>query len=331
MKCETMLYPLKFNSIYKEKIWGGEKFRTVLNKDTEDRTQCGESWEISGFEEEPSIVSNGFLAGNSLNELVEVYMGDLVGEKVFYKFGQVFPLLIKFIDAQDDLSVQVHPDDKLAEKLGEPNGKTEMWYVIQADGDAKINIGFNRRLHKAELDKIIKEDKLEEVLSYVNVKAGQTFYIPAGKVHAIGKGVLLAEIQQLSDITYRLYDYNRVDSEGKHRELHIPEAIESIDYENFDNDPIAYKLQKNTTTELVRSQYFITNYMEFDRSVEKIYASLDSFVIYMCIEGSADILYDNASGTETLAKGESILIPACIEDAVITPHGICKLLEIYLP
>ncbi len=326
-----MLYPLKFKPIYKEKIWGGHKFHTLLHKeDCAEIPQCGESWEVSGFDEEPSVVTNGFLAGNTLNELIEVYMGDLVGEKVFHQYGQVFPLLVKFIDAQDDLSVQVHPDDELAKKLGEPNGKTEMWYVIQADSDAKLNIGFNRPLKRDELRQIVAGNRLESVLRYCNVSAGSCCYIPAGKVHAIGRGVLLAEIQQLSDVTYRLYDYNRLDAEGNARELHVEEALEAIDYEDNNNDLIAYHAQKNQTVDLVNSPYFVTRLMDFDKPVEKIYVPMDSFVLYVCVGGAAEIRC-NGMEKETVSVGETVLMPASIEEAVLAPLGSCRLLEVYMP
>ena len=325
-----MLYPLKFNAIYKEKIWGGEKISSILHRPTGGLKKCGESWELSGFDEEPIMVSNGFLAGNSINELVEIYMGDLVGEKVFHKFGQVFPLLIKFIDAQDDLSVQVHPDDTLAKQLDEFNGKTEMWYVIQAEEGSRINMGFERHVQKNELGKLVQENRLEEVLHYVPAEAGQTFYIPAGTVHAIGRGILLAEIQQLSDITYRLYDYNRRDAEGKPRDLHVKEALEAIHFEENNNTPVAYQPQRNATVELVKSPYFITNMIDFDKPVEKIYVSLDSFVLYICVGGSASFCYDD-NRTESLSLGECLLKPASMESAVIVPHGTCKLLEVYVP
>ena len=325
-----MLYPLKFNAIYKEKIWGGEKIASVLHRPTGGMNRCGESWELSGFDEEPIMVRNGFLAGNSINELVEVYMGDLVGEKVFRQYGQVFPLLIKFIDAQDDLSVQVHPNDEMARKLGDFNGKTEMWYVIQADSSAKIHMGFQHPVQKNELKQLVRENRLEEILNAVPAAPGQTFYIPAGTVHAIGKGVLLAEIQQLSDITYRLYDYNRKDADGKTRELHVKEALEAIDYSNSNNRPVMYRPQQNATVELVKSPYFVTNLIDFEKSVEKIYVSLDSFVLYICVGGSAEFVYDGDK-TEPIGIGECLLKPAVIENAVIVPHGNCKLLEVYMP
>ena len=326
-----MLYPLKFQPVYKEKIWGGRKFYRLLHKEAcAEMPQCGESWELSGFDEEPSVVTNGFLAGNSLNELVEVYMGDLVGEKVFHQYGQVFPLLVKFIDAQDDLSVQVHPDDALARKLGYPNGKTEMWYVIQADPGAKLNIGFNRPLEKESLRKLVAENRLEEALHFCDVHAGSCCYIPAGKVHAIGKGVLLAEIQQLSDETYRLYDYHRKDAQGRTRELHVEAALEAIDFADSNNGLVDYQEAKNRTVELVQSPYFVTRLMDFDRPVEKIFVPMDSFVLYLCVEGAAEIRY-NGTEKETVSVGETVLVPACIEEAVLVPMGSCRLLEVYMP
>ncbi len=324
-----MLYPLKFKAIYKEKIWGGTKINTVLGKDFSPLSSCGESWEISGIEHESNKVMNGFLKGNTLNELLNVYMGDLVGEKVFDVYGDKFPLLIKFIDAKDNLSVQVHPDDSLAKKSDIENGKTEMWYVLDAEDHARIQIGFNTPMTKQKLEKHIHAGNLEDVLHYIETKAGDVFYIPAGKVHAIGKGVLLAEIQQSSDITYRLYDYNRKDSTGNLRPLHLQEAYQAIDYDNNEQEVLRSIPECNKTLTLVRSPFFITNVMLFDKKVEKIYADMDTFVIYICLEGHARIQY--AEGEECISKGECLLMPAIIEDAVFIPDGTCKLLEVYLP
>ena len=326
-----MLYPLKFKASYKEKIWGGKKMYTVLHKeDCREMENCGESWELSGFDEEPSVVTNGFLAGNTLNELVEVYMGDLVGEKVFRRYGQVFPLLIKFIDAQDDLSVQVHPNDDMARELGDFNGKTEMWHVIQADEGARINVGFNRRMDRTSLKRAVDENRVEEILHFNEARAGSTFFIPAGKVHAIGKGILLAEIQQLSDITYRLYDYNRTDAAGNKRELHIEEALDCIDYTDAGNEAVDYTPQLNRTVPLVSCPYFITNYLAFDKPVEKIYVSIDSFVLYVCVEGKAVVCTDDGAA-ETLSMGECLLLPAGMEEVIVKPEGNCSLLEVYMP
>src|SRR3972149_1007896 len=196
------LYPLKFKPIFKDKIWGGDKIKTLLNKDFSPLPNCGESWEISGVQDEISVVSNGFLIGNNLQELIEIYMGDLVGDQVYQKYGIEFPLLIKFIDAHDDLSIQVHPNDKLAMQRHNAYGKTEMWYIIDADRGAKLISGFNTEVTKDAYIKHLENNTLNLILNYEEVKAGDVFFMPAGRVHAIGKGILLTEIQQTSDITY---------------------------------------------------------------------------------------------------------------------------------
>jgi mannose-6-phosphate isomerase len=305
------MYPLKFTPIYKEKIWGSE------------------TWTISAIEPDCSVVSNGFLAGNTLAELVEIYMGDLVGERVFDAFGLEFPLLIKFINAQDDLSVQVHPDDALANKLHYPNGKTEMWYVIDAAEDAKLNIGFKQAVTTPLLEDAIERGNLEELLNFVAVQADDVAFIPAGKVHAIGKGILLAEIQQSSDLTFRLYDYNRKDEYGNSRDLHLKQACESIHYNDTNNKLLTHSIQKNTTDNLTTNPYFVCNRLVFDQDVEKIYAGIDSFIIYICLDGSVSLHWDE--GTETLSKGECLLIPACVDSVVLQPDAISKVLEVYVP
>ena len=324
-----MLYPLKFKTIYKEKIWGGDKVKRLLNKDFSPLKNCGETWEISAIEPDCSIVSNGFLAGNSLAELVEIYMGDLVGESVFDAFGLEFPLLIKFIDAKDDLSVQVHPDDILADKLHHANGKTEMWYVIDAEKDAKLNIGFNSPVTRPILEKAIEKGNLEQLLNFVSVQTDDVAFIPAGKVHAIGKGILLAEIQQSSDLTYRLYDYNRKDEHGKQRDLHLKQAFEAIHYDDANNELLSSPFKKNTTTHLVETPYFVCNRLIFDQPVEKIYEAIDSFVIYICLDGTISVQSD--AGEETLTKGECLLIPASMDSITLNPHALSKLLEVYVP
>ena len=222
------LYPLKFTPVLKEKIWGGNKIETILKHKISPLKNCGESWEISGIVDDESVVANGFLAENNLNELMEIYLTDLVGEKNYEKYGLGFPLLIKFIDAQDNLSVQVHPDDAFAQERYGQNGKTEMWHVIQADEGAGLYVGFNQKITAQQYLDAVEGGTLEEYLKFYPVKPGDTFMIPAGTVHAIGKGVLLAEIQQPSDITFRIYDWNRVDDQGNSRELHTEEAFDAI-------------------------------------------------------------------------------------------------------
>ncbi|MDR1878695.1 MAG: class I mannose-6-phosphate isomerase [Bacteroidales bacterium] len=324
-----MLYPLKFKTVYKDKIWGGDKIRRILNKDFSPLPNCGETWEISGIEPSCSVVSNGFLAGNTLNELIEVYMGDLVGEKVFDVFGEEFPLLIKFIDAKEDLSIQVHPNDKMARQKHHANGKTEMWYIVDADPDARLNIGFHIPVNRQTVQKHMLNNSLETILRYIPIETGDAVFIPAGCVHAIGKGVLLAEIQQSSDITYRLYDYNRKDEQGNFRQLHIDDALDAINYQDTENHLITYSKQINTTSSIISNPCFATNYLHINKPTEKMYIHIDSFVIYICVSGKARIVYDK--GEESMQAGECVLMPAAIESAVIVPNTECALLETYIP
>ncbi|RIJ48216.1 mannose-6-phosphate isomerase [Maribellus luteus] len=323
------LYPIKFTPIFHEKIWGGNRMRTILNKDYGDLPNCGESWEISGVEGNISVVSNGFLAGNDLNEIIEIYMGDLVGDKVYEKFGQEFPLLIKFIDAQDDLSIQVHPDDKLSKERHNAYGKTEMWYVAGAEDGALINSGFNQPVDRENYLKAFNDGKLTDLLHYDKAEVGDVFFIPAGRVHAIGKGCLVAEIQQTSDVTYRIFDYNRKDDKGNERELHTELALDAIDFSYSSEYKAKYQAELNKAVEIVSCPYFTTNVVEFDRELEKDYNDIDSFVIYMTMEGSFEIVSE--SGSETVEMGETVLIPASLEEIRLKPkNGKVKLLEVYI-
>lgn len=323
------LYPLKFSPIFKDKIWGGDKIKSVLNKDFGDLPNCGESWELSGVEDNVSVVSNGYLAGNSLDELIEVYMGDLVGDRVFENFGIEFPLLIKFIDANDDLSIQVHPDDELSRKRHNAFGKTEMWYVIQADPGSRLQAGFNQQVDAGVYLEKLANNELTDILNFEQVAAGDVYFIPAGRVHAIGKGILLAEIQQTSDITYRIYDYDRRDNDGNPRELHTDLALDAIDFTIYPEYKTKYQPQANESVELVRCKYFTTNMLEINEVVEKDYNELDSFVIFICLEG--ELAIETEAGTENIKKGETILIPASIESVTLKPSAsLVKLLEVYI-
>jgi len=328
---DNSLYPLKFTPILKDKIWGGEKLKTILDKDFSPLPNAGESWEISGVEGDVSVVSNGFLKGNTLNEVLEVYMYDLVGDKVFNRFGNEFPLLMKFIDANDVLSIQVHPDDKLAEERHDSYGKTEMWYVVQADEGASLISGFSKSVTKEEYLKCLEENRLEDILMSHDVKPGDVFFIPAGRVHAIGKGILLAEIQQTSDITYRIYDFGRKDDSGNTRELHTEQALDAIDYKYYDDLRTEYKHELNKTAKVVSCDYFTTNLLEFDQIIEKDYYQFDSFIIYMCIEGSFDVCY--GYGKEhcvEVKKGETVLVPAELRAIRLVPATKTKVLEVHL-
>jgi mannose-6-phosphate isomerase len=323
------LYPIKFKPIYLEKLWGGQRIKTLLNKDFGQLTNCGESWEISGVEGNISVVSNGFLEGNDLNELIEVYMGELVGEKVYEQFGNEFPLLIKFIDAQDDLSVQVHPNDELSKERHSAFGKTEMWYVVNTTPGALINSGFSQPVDKIKYLDALQAGRLTEILKYDEAQSGDVFFIPSGRIHAIGKGCMVAEIQQTSDVTYRIFDYNRLDNNGNLRELHTQLAIDAIDYSYLPDYKTKYNAELNKSVELVRCKYFTTNLLEFDKYLEKDYHQIDSFVIFMTLDGSFDI--ETEEGTERVEKGETVLIPASIESLQLKPvSGKVKLLEVYI-
>ena len=323
-----MLYPLKFRPLFFDKIWGGHKIEKLLGKDIGKLANCGESWEVSGIVDDESVVANGFLAENNLNELMEIYLTDLVGEKNYEKYGLGFPLLIKFIDAQDNLSVQVHPDDIFAQERYGQNGKTEMWHVIQADKGAGLYVGFNRKITAQQYMNAVAEGTLENYLKFYPVKSGDTFMIPAGTVHAIGKGVLLAEIQQPSDITFRIYDWNRVDANGKRRELHTEEAFDAIHSEqNLSDFQVHYQHEMNKTVTLVHSPFFNTNLLEMDMQVQKSLVNLDSFVIYICLEGNVFLVSD--AFKERLETGEVVLVPAEIDQLQIIPDPKAKLLEVY--
>ena len=324
------LYPLKFKPILKEKIWGGQNFKSSLNKNIPDDKNIGESWEISGVENNVSVVENGILAENELCELIEIYMGDLIGDRVYDKFGLEFPLLIKFIDANDVLSIQVHPNDELAQKRHNSYGKTEMWYIIDAKDGAELISGFNQEMDKTNYLNHLKKNELPGILNFEKIKKGDVFYIPAGRVHAIGAGIVLAEIQQTSDITYRIFDWNRKDDNGNYRELHTEQALDAIDYKTYDNYKTEYESEKNATSKIIGSKYFETNILEFDQSIEKDYHQLDSFVIYMCIAGEFEIEYYETEKI-TVKKGETVLIPAVIEHLLLNPLVQSKLLEVYIP
>ena len=279
------LYPLKFHPILKNKIWGGQKLQQLLNKPT-TATDAGESWEISDVEGDTSVVANGPLEGRSLKNLLETYTSDLLGAKNFRQFGTKFPLLIKFIDAKEDLSVQLHPNDQLAKERHNSFGKTEMWYVLQADTDSNLIVGFNQEMTQDLYLKHLEEKTLQSILNFDNVQAGDTYFIEVGRIHAIGAGVLLAEIQQTSDITYRVYDWDRVDADGNERELHNDIALEAFDFDMPDNYRVKYSKNSNTSTELVSCPYFTTNVLDVKEPILKENTH-DSFMIYMCVEGKA--------------------------------------------
>jgi len=324
---EEPLYPMKFQPIYKAKIWGDDKLKNLLNK-TDAPEMAGESWEISGVQDNISLVKNGFLKGNSLHELIEIYMEDLIGPKVYKKFGNEFPLLVKFIDANDNLSVQVHPDDETAKKRHNAYGKTEMWYIMQADPGAQLVSGFKRPVSKEEFIARMNDNNIQEVLNFTDVKTGDVYFIPAGRIHATGAGILFAEIQQTSDITYRVYDWDRTDSNGKSRELHTDLARDVIDYSPVKKARTDYKLKPDFPARIVSCPYFTTNVLHLTKPLTKSYVACESFVIILCTEGKLDIKWDN--GTLNMVRGETALIPHELMEITITPAPETKVLETFI-
>lgn len=325
MKLKPDLYPLKFTPILKEKVWGGTKLSRLFGKELAENT--GESWEVSGVEGDISIVANGALQGKSLIAVIEMYKEALVGKKVFETFGTKFPLLFKFIDASQDLSVQLHPNDALARKRHNSFGKTEMWYILDAEETARIILGFSREMNAKTYLKHLSKNKLIDILHSEKVVKGDSFFIEPGVVHAIGAGVVLAEIQQTSDITYRIYDWNRPDINGELRDLHNELAIDAISYEKT-NAKLHYTEAENETLQLCRTPYFETNKLVLTKSMTKNIAALDSFVVYMCVEGTAAIETGNTS--EEIKKGETLLIPAATSEITIKTTS-ATILEVYIP
>lgn len=321
-----MLYPLKFKALLKERIWGGQEL-AKFGKKLPKGVNIGESWEISGVTGDISVVENGALKGNNLQELIEIYMGDLVGDRVYERFGYEFPLLIKLIDAQDYLSIQVHPDDELSKDRHDAYGKTEMWYVVDNKPGAELFLGFNQPVDKQKYIDYLERGELDKLLTSFKVKKDDAFFIPAGAIHAIGKGLLIAEIQQTSDITYRVFDFNRVDKDGNARELHTELALDAIKYEQSDNYDVTKPTVVNEVVQLESCPYFETNTIEIAGAIERNYLTLDSFVIYICIDGELKI--KTSAGEDTLVKGESILIPAIFSEVIL--EGDAIILETYIP
>lgn len=318
------LYPLKFKPILKERLWGGTKLKEVLNKPIESDI-TGESWELSGVEGDISKVANGELTGTSLTDLMEEQGEALLGKSVVERFGKDFPILIKFIDAKQDLSIQLHPNDELAKERHNSFGKTEMWYIMDADPGAKLIVGFNKDVAKEEYVQSIEEGTLTDLMNYEEVGEGDTFFINTGKIHAIGAGVLLAEIQQTSDITYRVFDFNRKDKDGNLRELHTSLAVDAIDYEKKDDFKVNYPKEVDTVNTMVDCPYFKTNFMELEKPKKQDVTKRDSFTIYMCVGGSATI--KNDWGSAPIQRGETLLVSASSSYIEIDTQG-AKLLEV---
>ena len=317
------LYPLQFEPILKERIWGGTKLKTFLNKPITSNI-TGESWEISTVENDVSIVVNGSLKGKSLNELINEFPEAVLGTKVYAQFGKQFPLLFKYLDAREDLSIQLHPNDELAKKRHNSFGKTEMWYVMQADTDARLIVGFKEKSSPEEYIKNLNNKTLLTILDTKKVKQGDVFMLDTGTIHAIGAGIVIAEIQQTSDITYRVYDFDRVEANGKTRELHIDLALEALNYEKIQAQRF-YSKTENIANEIVNCNYFTTNFIPLDGNIE-IHKNQTSFTVYMCVEGDFKLTFDNES--YNYEKGVTVLIPAAITDFQLS--GKASILEIYI-
>lgn len=322
------MYPLKFEPILKQTLWGGDKI--ISFKQLNDtRTEVGESWEISAVEGSESIVAEGPDKGMTLTEVLSKYREELLGEANYARFGVKFPLLVKFIDARQDLSIQVHPSDELAKKRHNSMGKTEMWYVIGADKGAKLRSGFSEEITPKEYKDRVYNNTITEVLQEYDIQPGDVFFLPAGRVHSIGAGAFIAEIQQTSDVTYRIYDFDRKDSKGNARELHTDLAREAINFEVLDDYRTQYDVVENEPIELVACPYFTTSLYDMTEEITCDYSELDSFVIFVCVEGSCT-LYDNEKNEVSFKAGETVLMPASIQEVTIVPNGKVKLLETYV-
>lgn len=323
-----MLYPFTFQPILKNIIWGGSDicpFKGI----SPVQDGIGESWELSHVEGNYSVVAEGELAGKSLDELIKTYGKQLLGGKVMERFGTTFPLLIKFIDARDNLSIQVHPNDELAKARHNSFGKTEMWYVVKAAKNASLYSGFSKQIDAEEYVKRVEDNTIMDVLQRYDVNEGDVFFLPAGRVHAIGAGCFIAEIQQTSNITYRIYDYNRKDANGNGRELHTELAKDAIDYTLYPDYRTHYKAHTNATVELADCKYFTTNLIEIDATMTRDFSELDSFVVYICMSGSA-VIKDDKGNEVNVHQGQTVLIPADTKSVSLIPAPNAKFMETYI-
>lgn len=330
-----MLYPFKFKAQLLDKIWGGHTIMKWYDYVPAEFENVGEAWVISDLDKYPTEVANGSHKGDTLQDLIEVYLDELMGGKVYDAFGSHFPLLMKFIDATQDLSIQVHPDDEYALEHEDSLGKTEMWYVMPAPGNSSIYLDWNQTINPSLIHSAIADGSLSSYLQEYKVKEGDVAFIPSGTVHALLRDTIVAEIQENSDVTYRLYDYNRVDNEGHTRPLHLEKAMDVMDLSPAGHETLFTHPEPvmNGAVNLRQTPFFTTNLLTLTKAVQRDYAPLDSFVAYMCVAGECEIkaldceIEDNAV---SMCLGEAVLIPASLNDIVIAPKGECKLLEIYL-
>lgn len=318
--------PLKFSPLLKSTLWGGDKIIPFKHLDCNQK-DVGESWEISGVKDNESIVSAGEYQGVKLNDVVAQLKDKLLGKENYARFGNVFPLLIKFIDARQQLSIQVHPSDEIAKRQGKERGKTEMWYIMDGEPDAKLRSGLKNKITPEEYKEMVDNDTITDAIAEYQVKEGDCFFLPAGRIHSIGAGCFLAEIQQTSDVTYRIYDFKRKDKNGNYRQLHTQQAAECIDYHVESNYRTEYTPEKNKGVNMVNCPFFTTSVYDLDEPMTLDYSELDSFVILIGIKGEG-ILKDNEGNEVTLREGESILYPATTE--TISVSGTIKFLETYI-
>lgn len=318
--------PFKFNPLLKQTIWGGNKIIPFKHL-TDNIENVGESWEISGVKDNESIIADGQYKGRKLNDVVAELKDQLIGAENYKRFGNDFPLLIKFIDARQDLSIQVHPTDEMAHKQGKPRGKTEMWYVMESEPEAHLRSGLKQQITPEQYKAMVENDTICDAIADYAVKEGDCFFLPAGRIHSIGAGCFLAEIQQTSDVTYRIYDFKRKDKDGNYRQLHTKEAAECINYNVEKDYRTTYVPQRNQGVSLVRCPYFCTAVYDLDKPMMLDYAALDSFVIFIGIKG-AGTFTDNEGNTFTLQAGESVLVPATTKTLKV--EGTVKFLETYV-
>lgn len=316
----------KFEPLLKQTIWGGNKI-VAFKHIQSDMENVGESWEVSGVPGDESVVANGECKGKTLNEVLAEMKQKLVGEENYKRFGDRFPLLIKFIDARQDLSIQVHPDDETAHRQGKAMGKTEMWYVMDSDEDASLKVGLKKKITPEEYARMVEDDTICDALGNYKVKSGDCFFIPAGRIHAICSGSFIAEIQQTSDVTYRIYDYKRKDKNGNYRELHTKEAAEAIDYTVLDDYRTEYTPVKNEATQLVSCPLFTTAVYDLTEPMTLDYSELDSFVILIALKGEGSIL-TSSGNSYSFREGESILLPATTK--MVKVEGNIKFLETFV-
>ena len=320
------MQPIEFQPLLKQTLWGGDKIVTFKHLDSQ-LENVGESWEISGVKDNETIVKEGPLKGKSLNEVVAELKDRLVGKENYQRFGDEFPLLIKFIDARQDLSIQVHPNDEIAHKQGKPRGKTEMWYLMESEPGAKLYCGLKKQITPDQYKEMVDNDTICDALAQYEVKEGDCFFLPAGRIHAIGPGCFLAEIQQTSDVTYRIYDYKRKDKNGNYRELHTKLAAESINYQVENDYRTHYVGRLNKGVSLVQCPYFCTAVYDLNEPMTLDYSELDSFVILIGLKGEGKIT-DNEGNEVSFMAGDTLLIPATTE--TLSVSGTVKFLETYI-